>query len=129
MTIQQGDAFVVVCGNKESKGYVRVMGLGPTPQDVGTLGLKCYKPTRLQIEIIARTKVESEKAALEERVLQLQAQIEQRVQQDRASEEPLSHHGSTTLHVCLYIPNFPCPYGIAELLYATFSMSLFKLQK
>jgi hypothetical protein len=45
------------------------MGLGPTPQDVGTLGLKCYKPTRLQIEIIARTKVQSEKATLEERVL------------------------------------------------------------
>jgi hypothetical protein len=62
------------------------MGLGPTPQDVGTPGLKCYKPTRLQIEIIARTKVESEKAAL---------------------EEPSSHHGSTTLHVCLYIPIFP----------------------
>jgi hypothetical protein len=45
------------------------MGLGPTPQDVGTPGLKCYKPTRLQMEIIARTEVESEKDALEEHVL------------------------------------------------------------
>jgi hypothetical protein len=89
------------------------MGLGPTPQDVGTPGLKCYKPTRLQMEIIAPTEVESEKDALEEHVLQLQAQIEQRVQQDRASEEPLSHHGSTTLHACLYIPIFPSPCAIS----------------
>jgi hypothetical protein len=40
------------------------MGLGPTPQDASTPGLKCYKPSRLQMGIIARTKVESEKAAL-----------------------------------------------------------------
>jgi hypothetical protein len=86
--------------------YVHVMGLGPTPQDVDTLGLKCYTPTRLQMEIIARTKVESENAALEQSVLQLQAQIQQRVEQDRRSEEPMSHHGSTTLHVCPFIPFF-----------------------
>jgi hypothetical protein len=76
---KHGDAFVVVCGEKEPKGYVHVIGLGPTLQDVGTQGLKCYKPTRLQMEIIAHMKVESEKAALEQHVLQLQAQIEQRV--------------------------------------------------
>jgi hypothetical protein len=49
------------------------MGLGPTPQDVGTPGLKCYKPTRLKMEIIVRTKVGSEKTPLEERILKLQA--------------------------------------------------------
>jgi hypothetical protein len=48
-TIQQGDAFAVVYGLKEPKGYVRGLGLGPTPQDVGTPGLKCYAPTRLQM--------------------------------------------------------------------------------
>jgi hypothetical protein len=108
------------------------MGLGPTPQDVGTPGLKCYTPTRLQMEVIAHTKVESEKAALEQRVLQLQAQIEKRVEQDRASEEPMPHHGSTTLHVYLYIPIFSSPRAISWnciTLYAAFSMSLCKLQK
>ncbi|XP_035822461.1 uncharacterized protein [Zea mays] len=48
------------------------------------------------MEILARTKVQSEKAALEERVLELQTQIEQRAQPDRASEEPMSHRGSTS---------------------------------
>lgn len=98
-TIQQGDAFAAVCGEKEPKGYVRGLGLGPTPQD-STPGLKCYAPTRLRMEIFARKKVQSEKAALEEQVHLLQARmslIEQRMQQDRTSEEPISQHGSTSL--------------------------------
>jgi hypothetical protein len=72
------------------------MGLGPTPQDVSTPGLKCYKPSRVQMDIIAHTKVESEKAALEERVLQLQAQIEQRVQQTGQVKSPC--HTMVLLH-------------------------------
>jgi hypothetical protein len=79
---------------KEPKGYVRGLGLGPTPQDVGTPGLKCYAPTRLQMEIFARERAESEKAALEQRVRELQDQLEQRAVQDRASEEPRSQHVS-----------------------------------
>jgi hypothetical protein len=93
-TFKEGDAFVVICGEKEPKGYIRVMGLGPTPQDVGTLGLKCYAPTRLQMEIFAGMKAESDKAALEQRVLELQAQMEQKTQ-GRPSEEPISQHDST----------------------------------
>lgn len=93
-TIQEGDAFAAVCGEKEPRGYVRAMGLGPTPQDVRTPGLKCYAPTRLQVEIYARMKAESDKAALEEHVRELQAQVEQRGQQDRASTEPMSQHDS-----------------------------------
>ena len=72
------------------------MGLGPTPQDIATPGLKSYTATRLQMEIPARTKVQSEKAALEQCVLELQTQIEQRAQPDRASEEPMSHRDSTS---------------------------------
>ncbi|XP_020400032.1 uncharacterized protein [Zea mays] len=97
-TIQEGDAYAVLCGLKEPKGYVRLMGLGPTPQDVGTPGLKCYAPTRLQMEVMARKKAESDRDALEQRVFELQAQMEQRAQQDRAS--PMSQHGSTSrLHL------------------------------
>jgi hypothetical protein len=93
-TIKEGDIFSVVCGEKEPKGYIRVMGLGPTPQDVGTPGLKCYAPTRLQMEIFARMKAESDKAALEQQVLELHAQMEQKTQ-GGPSEEPMSQHGST----------------------------------
>ncbi|XP_025795604.1 uncharacterized protein LOC112875826 isoform X5 [Panicum hallii] len=95
-TIQQGDILALVYGEKEPKGFVRVLGLGPTPQDIGTPGLKSYTPTRLQMEIRARKKVENEKTALEKHVLQLQSQIEERAEKDRASEEPVSHYGSTT---------------------------------
>ncbi|GJN11924.1 hypothetical protein PR202_ga30162 [Eleusine coracana subsp. coracana] len=82
---------------KEPRGYVRVMGLGPTPQDIGTPGLKCYKSTRLQMEILACKKVAKEKAALEQRVDDLQARvarIEEMAQHERASAEPVSQHGS-----------------------------------
>jgi hypothetical protein len=41
-TIQEGDAFAAVYGEKEPKGCVRVLGLGPTPQSVGTPGVKSY---------------------------------------------------------------------------------------
>lgn len=46
-TIQQGDAYAIVCGLKEPKGRVRVLGVGPTPQDIGTPELKSYVPTRI----------------------------------------------------------------------------------
>ena len=59
-SIQQGDVFAAACGEKEPRGRVRALGLGPTPQDIGTPGLKCYKPTRLQMEVLARKKVESD---------------------------------------------------------------------
>jgi BMFP domain-containing protein YqiC len=46
------------------------------------------------MEILARERAESEKAALEQRVRELQDQLEQRATQDRASEEPGSQLGS-----------------------------------
>ncbi|RLN36014.1 uncharacterized protein C2845_PM03G32040 [Panicum miliaceum] len=39
-TIQQGDVYATVCGEKEPRGRVRGLGLGSTPQDVGTPGLR-----------------------------------------------------------------------------------------
>jgi hypothetical protein len=30
-TFKEGDIFAIVCGEKEPKGYICVMGLGPTP--------------------------------------------------------------------------------------------------
>jgi hypothetical protein len=96
-SIQQGDAFAAVCGEKEPRGRVRVLGLGPTPQDVGTPGLKCYTPTRLQMEVLARKKLQSEKAALEQRIADMQAEIQnQRMERDRQNVEIASHNGSNS---------------------------------
>jgi len=39
-TIQEGDVYAAVCGAKEPRGRVRVLGLGPTPQEIGIPGLK-----------------------------------------------------------------------------------------
>jgi hypothetical protein len=61
-----------------------------TPQEVGTLGLKCYAPTRLQMEIFAHMKSESDKAALEQWLLELQSQMNQKAQQGIPSKEPMS---------------------------------------
>ena len=66
-TIQQGDVFAVALGSKEPRGRVRALGLGPTPHDVDIAGLKCYTPTRFQMEVLARKKAESRNEALEQR--------------------------------------------------------------
>jgi len=57
-TIQEGDAYAAACGAKEPRGRVRVLGLGPTPQEIGTLGLKALMSTRIQMEIFAQQKAE-----------------------------------------------------------------------
>jgi hypothetical protein len=76
-TIQQGDAFPAACGEKEPRGRVRVLGLGPTPQDVHTLGLKSYTSTKLQMEVLAHKKVEREKAALEQRIAEMEKEMQE----------------------------------------------------
>ena len=96
-SIQQGDVFAAACGEKEPRGRVRALGLGPTPQDIGTPGLKCYKPTRLQMEVLARKKVESDKASLEQRIQELKEELrEARVVQERRNMEIASHNGSNS---------------------------------
>jgi len=75
--IQQGDAFAVVCGEKEPRGRVRCLGLGPTPQDIGAPGLKAYSSTRLQIQILARQKAESDNLVLRQSILEMQQRDEQ----------------------------------------------------
>jgi len=96
-SIQQGDVFAAACGEKEPRGRVRALGLGPTPQDIGTPGLKCYKPTRLQMEVLARKKVESDKASLERRIQELEEELhEARIVQERRNMEIASHNGSNS---------------------------------
>ena len=92
-TIQEGDAYAAVCGAKEPRGRVRVLGLGPTPQEIGTPGLKALMSTRMQMEIFARQKAESKNRALEQRIAELE---EERMAQGRTNVEVLSQHGSNS---------------------------------
>jgi hypothetical protein len=98
-TIQEGDAFAVACGEKEPKGRVRVLGLGPTPQSVGTPGLKSYTPTRIQMEVVARRKAEAEQAALQQRIVELEEKLlEERLAHERSNMENISQNGSNSRH-------------------------------
>jgi hypothetical protein len=92
-TIQEGDVYASVCGAKETRGRVRVLGLGPTPQGIGTPGLKGLMSTWLQAEIWGRKKAESKNIALEQRIRELE---DERIAQGRTNVDVLSHHGSNS---------------------------------
>ena len=92
-TIQEGDVYAAVCGAKEPRGRVRVLGLGPTPQEIGTPGLKGLMSTRLQAEIWGRKRAESKNIALEQRIRELE---DERIAQGRTNVDVLSHHGSNS---------------------------------
>jgi hypothetical protein len=94
-TIEQGDAFAAALGAKEPRGRVRTFGLGPTPQDVGVAGLKCYKSTRFQREVWARKEAEQRLAELEE---QMKRQEERHAEERQNFMEVMSHNGSNSRH-------------------------------
>ena len=94
-TIQQGDIYAVVCGEKVPRGRVRGLGLGPTPQDVGTPSLRSYAPTRLLMEVLACMKAENEKAALERRIAEMEEEKEEE-RMARHDVEIMSHNGSNS---------------------------------
>ena len=78
---------------------MRVLGLGPTPQSVGTPGVKSYTPTRIQVEVIARRNAEAEQAALRQRVLELEQELlEARSANERSNIENISQDGSNSRH-------------------------------
>lgn len=53
-SIQEGDLYARVCGMKEPRGRVHVLGMGPTPTDLGTPGTQVRMTTRVLVEIEAR---------------------------------------------------------------------------
>ncbi|CAN6203210.1 unnamed protein product [Urochloa humidicola] len=97
-TIQEGDVFAAACGEKEPRGRVRVLGLGPIPQDISTPGLKSYIPTRHQMEVLARKRAEHEIVALRQRLAELEALQEERMAHERENVEIISHDGSNSRH-------------------------------
>jgi hypothetical protein len=90
-SIEEGDVYAAVCGEKEPKGHVRVLGLGPTPQEICTPGLKSYMSTRLQLEVLARRNSKIAQATLEQCIAALEEQLEQqRMALERQNAETLS---------------------------------------
>uniref|UniRef100_A0ACD5W6G2 Uncharacterized protein n=1 Tax=Avena sativa TaxID=4498 RepID=A0ACD5W6G2_AVESA len=101
-SLKEGDLFARVCGMKEPRGRVRVLGLGPTPQDVGTPGTRGKVSTRVLVEIVARREAEHRMSTLEEQMQQMEQQFNQMKEMMSASqgghnlEAPSSQHGSTS---------------------------------
>jgi hypothetical protein len=101
-TIQEGDVYAAVCGAKEPRGRVRVLGLGPTPQEIGTPGLRVLMSTRMQMEILARQQAEIKNRTLEQRIIEL----EERMAQGRSNVEDLSQHGSNSRQYAVKNSNY-----------------------
>jgi hypothetical protein len=94
-TIEQGDALAAACGAQEPRGRVRTLGLGPTPQDIGIAGLKCFPSTRFQMEVFTRKKAEQRIAELEEQLIRLE---ERHAEERQNFMEVMSHNGSNSRH-------------------------------
>ena len=71
-SIQEGDLFAHVCGMKEPRGRVRVLGLGPTPQDLGTPGTWSKLSTRVLVEMQGRREAENRYNMLQGHVQQME---------------------------------------------------------
>jgi hypothetical protein len=104
-SLKEGDLFARVVGMKEPRGRVRVLGLGPTPQDVGTPGTRGKVSTRVLVEMVARREAEHRMSTLEEQMQQMQQQMNKMQEMMSASqgghnlEAPSSQHGSTSRQV------------------------------
>ena len=104
-SLKEGDLFARVCGMKEPKGRVHVLGLGPTPQDVGTPGTRGKVSTRVLVEMVARREAEHRMSTLEEQMQQMMQRMNQMQQMMPPSqgghnlEAPTSQHGSNSRQV------------------------------
>jgi hypothetical protein len=91
-SIQQGDAYSYDCG-AERNGYVRVVGLGPSPADLDMPGARKCPSTRLQMEIEARRESDRKVEDLSSRLEIIQQTLDRLMQQQNANSTP---HGSNS---------------------------------
>jgi len=89
-SIQEGDDYSYVCGT-ERNGYVRVVGLGPSPADLDMPGARKCPSTRLQMEIEARRESDRKVEDLSSRLEIIQQTLDRLLQQQNANSTP---HGS-----------------------------------
>ena len=109
--IKEGDLFARVCGLKEPRGRVRVLGLGPTPQDLGTPGAQGKLSTRVLVAMEGRREAENRFNMLQGHVQQMEEQMNRMelmlASQGRHNlETPSSQHGSNSRQVMNYFHIF-----------------------
>ncbi|XP_035817132.1 uncharacterized protein [Zea mays] len=100
-SIEDGDLYAHVFGEKEPRGRIRGLGLGPTPQDVGTPGTQMKISTKLQMALQARSQSEQEVRALRQDMNQMKEKMDQIYQMMVAAQgvqhiESPSQHGSNS---------------------------------
>ncbi|XP_014753358.1 uncharacterized protein LOC100825363 [Brachypodium distachyon] len=96
-SIQEGYLYARVCGMKEPRGRVRVLGMGPTPTDVGTPGTQVRMTTRVLVEIEARRQAEQRMDSMQEQMQRMQQQLNQLISQGgHIVATPSSQHGSNS---------------------------------
>jgi hypothetical protein len=102
-SLKEGDLFARVVGLKEPRGRVRVLGLGPTPQDVGTPGTRGKVSTRVLAEMVAHREAEHRMSTLEEQMQQMEQRMnkmqEMMSQGGHNLEAPSSQNGSNSRQV------------------------------
>ena len=109
--IKEGDLFARVCGMKEPRGRVRVLGLGPIPQDLGTPGTWGKLGTRVLVEMEGRREAGNRFNKLKGHVLEMQERMN-RMELMLASQgghklqTPSSQHGSNSRQVMNYFHIF-----------------------
>ena len=110
-SIQEGDLFARACGMKEPRGRVRVLGLGRTPQDLGTPGTRGKLSTRVLVEMQGRQEAENRYNMLQGNVQQMEERMNRMelmlASQGRHNlETPSSHNGSNSRQVMNYFQLF-----------------------
>jgi hypothetical protein len=111
--LKEGDLFARAVGMKEPRGRIRVLGLGPTPQDVGTPDTRGKVSTRVLVEMVARREAEHRMNTLEDQMQQMREQMH-KMQQMLASpggrnlETPSSQDGSNSRQVMNYFAYVIC---------------------
>jgi len=100
-SIEDGDLYAHVFGEKEPRGRIRGLGIGPTPQDVGTPGTQMKISTKLQMALQARSQSEQEVRALRQDMNQMKEKMDQIYQMMVAAQgvqhiESPSQHGSNS---------------------------------
>ena len=115
-SIEDGDLFAHVCGMKEPKGRVRVLGLGVRPQDLHTPGTRGKVSTRVLVEMEGRRQAEIRMNLMAEQMQHMQEEIKQMKELmlgthgGRNLEVPSSHHGSNSRQVMDYFQIYSLHY-------------------
>lgn len=85
-TMKEGDLFSKVCG-AEKNGYVRTVGLGPTPSDLELPGIRKYKSTKLQMVMEAHRLSDQKVEDLQQEMGEMRQQMAEMRQMFLASQD------------------------------------------